>query len=125
MNLEIKNLPTDGDFDPTNAYADTVMDTVLASRLPLERLIVQSFWPPNLDVAAARAPGVALSFLTLEPEGGIDRRTVRIGSRSRRIRLPIRRRSLVGRRATLRLTAVAATPTGDVIRLRTSRRLGR
>jgi glycerophosphoryl diester phosphodiesterase len=255
VNLEIKNLPTDGDFDPTSAYADTVMDTVLASRLPLGRLIVQSFWPPNLDAAAARAPGVALSFLTLTPEGGIEfarargyewispggvpeasyvqrahalgvkvvpytlntpddvraaatagvdalitddpvmarralgrpdpappppagsatlpaqqqralritlaprrlttarrrravvatvsggpatvtlrlsrggrtvaRRTVRIGTRSRRIRLPIRRAALTGRRATLRLTAVAATPSGDVIRLRTTRRLRR
>ena len=66
VNLEIKNIPGENDFDTSRAYADTVMDTVLASRLPTDRLIVQSFWPPNLDAAATRMPGVQLSFLTLQ-----------------------------------------------------------
>jgi len=65
VNLEIKNLPNDNDFDPTSGYANTVMDAVLASGLPKERVIVQSFYPPNLDVAEQRMPGVALSLLTL------------------------------------------------------------
>jgi hypothetical protein len=48
------------------------MDAIVASALPKEQLIVQSFWPPNLDAARAKLPGVALSFLTLEQanEGG-------------------------------------------------------
>jgi glycerophosphoryl diester phosphodiesterase len=255
VNLELKNVPTDEDFDATSAYTDTVMDVVVASGFPLARLIVQSFWPPNLDAAAARVPGVTLSFLTLTTEGGIElarargyawispggvpsltyvrrahelgvkvvpytlntpeavraaasagvdalitddpvmarralgrplpspgpaarpapqpgpgsddlrltlvprrlstarrrhgvvaqlhggpatvtlrlsrggrtlvRRTVRARRRSSRIRLPVRPASLAGRRATLRLTAVAATPAGRVVRLRATRRLRR
>src|SRR3712207_3783056 len=65
LNMEIKNLPNDPDFDGSSAYADTVMDAVLASRLPKDRLIVQSFWPPNLDVAERRLPGVTQALLTL------------------------------------------------------------
>jgi glycerophosphoryl diester phosphodiesterase len=65
LNLEIKNVPTDPDFDSTPAFANRVMDTVVASGFPRARLIVQSFWPPNLDVAKARLPGVETSLLTL------------------------------------------------------------
>jgi glycerophosphoryl diester phosphodiesterase len=254
VNLELKNVPTDEDFDATSAYTDTVMDAVVASGFPLGRLIVQSFWPPNLDAAAARVPGVTLSFLTLTAEDGIELartrgyawispggvpsltyvrrahalgvrvvpytlntpedvraaaaagvdaiitddpvmarralgrpepspgpaarpapqpgpgsdlrltlvprrlgtarrrhgvvarlrggpatvtlrlsrggrtlvlRTVRVRRRSSRIRLPVRPAALAGRRATLRLTAVAATPAGGVVRLRAERRLRR
>jgi glycerophosphoryl diester phosphodiesterase len=72
LNLEIKNQPGDDDFDGSSAFADTVMETVIASRFPKERLIVQSFWPPNLDAARVKLPGVALSYLTLQSEGGIE-----------------------------------------------------
>jgi glycerophosphoryl diester phosphodiesterase len=65
VNLEIKNIPTDPDFDTTPGYTNTVMDVVKASRLPLDRLIVQSFWPPNLDAARTHTPRVTLSLLTL------------------------------------------------------------
>jgi glycerophosphoryl diester phosphodiesterase len=65
VNMEIKNLPTDNDFDPGSGYANKVMDTVLASGIANGRLIVQSFWPPNLDVAKQRFPGVQTSLLTL------------------------------------------------------------
>ena len=65
VNLEIKNVPTDPDFDPTGAYANRVMDVVLSSRLPRKQLLVQSFIPDNLDVARRRMPGVATSLLSL------------------------------------------------------------
>jgi glycerophosphoryl diester phosphodiesterase len=65
VNLEIKNLPTDPDYDPTPAYANRVMDVVLASHIPRAQLIVQSFIPANLDVAKRRLRGVATSLLTL------------------------------------------------------------
>jgi glycerophosphoryl diester phosphodiesterase len=67
VNLEIKNLPTDPDFDPTSGYAQTVVDAIKGSGFPPSRLIVQSFWPANLDVAKAD-PALAnatLSLLTL------------------------------------------------------------
>ena len=50
LNLEIKNQPTDPDFDATDGFAQTVADVVRRSGFPPSRLIVQSFWPPNLDV---------------------------------------------------------------------------
>jgi glycerophosphoryl diester phosphodiesterase len=65
VNLEIKNHPQEPDFDITNAYADTVVDAIAASGFPAGRLIVQSFWPGNLDVAKRRLPGAQMSLLTL------------------------------------------------------------
>lgn len=68
LNIEIKNLPNDNDFDPTSAYANRIVDDIeaaIAAGLSPSQVIVQSFWPPNLDVAAARLPGVETSLLTL------------------------------------------------------------
>ena len=64
LNIEIKNIPGEPDFDPTSRYAETVLDTIKRSRVPLSQLIIQSFWPPNLDVAQRVLPGVATAFLT-------------------------------------------------------------
>jgi glycerophosphoryl diester phosphodiesterase len=74
VSMEIKNVPTDRDFDATPAYANRVMDAVIAARFPKRRLIVQSFIPANLDVARSRLRGVATSFLTLAGfnDGGLD-----------------------------------------------------
>src|SRR5215213_4322908 len=65
VNLEIKNVPTDPDYDATSAYAQRVMNIVLASGLPSRQLLIQSFIPANLDVAKQRMPRVATSLLTL------------------------------------------------------------
>ncbi len=66
VNLEIKNVPGDPDADPTPAYANSVMDAVLASRIPRSQLLIQSFIPANLDVARQRMPGVATSLLSIQ-----------------------------------------------------------
>ena len=66
VNLEIKNVPTDPDYDNTPAYANKVMDAVIASGIPRRQLIVQSFIPANLDVARQRLPGVTTSLLGLQ-----------------------------------------------------------
>ncbi|HEV7846043.1 MAG TPA: glycerophosphodiester phosphodiesterase [Thermoleophilaceae bacterium] len=66
VNLEIKNVPTDPDYDTTPGYANTVMDAVIASGIPRKQLIVQSFIPANLDVASQRLPGVRTSLLSLQ-----------------------------------------------------------
>jgi glycerophosphoryl diester phosphodiesterase len=71
VNLEIKNVPTDPDYDPTSAYADHVMDVVLASGLPRSQLLIQSFIPANLDVAKRRMPRVPTSLLTF-PAGASE-----------------------------------------------------
>jgi glycerophosphoryl diester phosphodiesterase len=67
LNVEIKNIPTEPGFDPTDAFATTVVETIAAARLPSSQLIVQSFWPPNLDVSERLLPTVPTSFLTLAP----------------------------------------------------------
>ncbi len=66
VNLEIKNVPTDPDYDSTPAYANSVMDAVIHSKLPRRQLIIQSFVPANLDVARQRLPGVRTSLLSLQ-----------------------------------------------------------
>ncbi|HEX2086107.1 MAG TPA: glycerophosphodiester phosphodiesterase family protein, partial [Solirubrobacteraceae bacterium] len=67
LNVEIKNIPTDAGFDRTDAFAETVVQTIAAARLPSSQLIVQSFWPPNLDVSERLMPTVPTSLLTLAP----------------------------------------------------------
>ena len=71
LNLEIKNVPNDDDFDPTPAFAQAVLDELARSGIPHEQVLVQSFWPPNLD--QAKAAGFRTSFLTLQQmnEGGV------------------------------------------------------
>jgi glycerophosphoryl diester phosphodiesterase len=66
VNLEIKNVPTDPDFDSTPAFANRVMDVVLASDIPRRQLIVQSFIASNLDVARQRMPRVRTSLLAIQ-----------------------------------------------------------
>ncbi|MDQ5809082.1 MAG: hypothetical protein M3320_10440, partial [Actinomycetota bacterium] len=67
LNVEIKNVPTEAGFDPTDAFATTVVEALAAARLPSSRLIVQSFWPPNLEVSERLLPTVPTSLLTLAP----------------------------------------------------------
>lgn len=67
VNLEVKNAPTDPDFDIGNGFARAVADAVRASGFPPSRLIVQSFWPGNLEVFEADPyfDSAASSLLTL------------------------------------------------------------
>ena len=71
LNLEIKNMPTDPDFDPTPAFARRVLDVIDRSGIRRSQVLVQSFWPPNLDEAKGR--GYRASFLTLQQmnDGGV------------------------------------------------------
>src|SRR5687768_15225137 len=65
VNLEIKNVPTDPDFDSSTAYANRVMDAVIASGIPRKQLIIQAFIAVSLDVARQRLPGVRTSLLAI------------------------------------------------------------
>jgi glycerophosphoryl diester phosphodiesterase len=64
INLEIKNVPTDPDWDPTYTYADPVMDVVKAAGLKRSQILIQSFIPGNLDAAKRSLRGVQTSILT-------------------------------------------------------------
>jgi len=74
INLEIKNVLTDSDYDPTPAYANRVMDVVLESGIPAEQVIIQSFMPDNLGVAEERMPDAQFALLSLAQtnDGAID-----------------------------------------------------
>jgi len=65
INLEIKNYPTDDDFDPTPAFATRIMDVVVESGIAPERVIMQSFTPDNLMVAQQRMPDAEIALLAL------------------------------------------------------------
>ena len=64
-NIEIKNQPTDPDFDSSERFASIVCRTIKNSGVPQRRLIIQSFVPTNLNVAKRILPNAQLSYLTL------------------------------------------------------------
>lgn len=64
LNLEIKNQPPDADYDPLPGFAQTVLSAIEASGIDKSRVLIQSFWPANLDEARAR--GFETSFLMLQ-----------------------------------------------------------
>ena len=63
LNLEIKNVPTDQDFDPTVVFAKAVVDALDSSGIAKDQVLVQSFWPANL--AVAQLSGWETALLTL------------------------------------------------------------
>ena len=54
------------DFDGEGAAVGRVLDVIAAAGLPRRRVVVQSFFPPNLALARQRLPGVARALITLE-----------------------------------------------------------
>jgi glycerophosphoryl diester phosphodiesterase len=73
LHLEIKNQPTDPDYDSTPGFAQTVLNAVIQSGIPKGNVLIQSFWPANLD--QAKAAGFATTLLLLQQgsnQQGID-----------------------------------------------------
>ena len=64
-NIEIKNQPTDPDYDSSERFASIICRMIRNSGIPQRRLIIQSFVPTNLNVAKRILPNAALSYLTL------------------------------------------------------------
>lgn len=64
VNIEIKNAPTDPDFDPDHWLADAVT-AVLDERAEGSRVLVSSFNLATVDRVRAIAPGIATGVLTL------------------------------------------------------------
>jgi glycerophosphoryl diester phosphodiesterase len=69
---EIKNIPPTSaggvqanDFDPTWHFAHVAAVGLGRSGFPQSRMIIQSFWPPNLSAARVVLPQAQLSYLTL------------------------------------------------------------
>lgn len=64
VNVEIKNVPVDPDFDPTEAVAGQVVDLVVA-RGVVDQIVVSSFGLAAIDAVRARGAGIATGWLTL------------------------------------------------------------
>lgn len=72
VNVEIKNLPGDPDFDPTCDIAARVAPIVAARTQPI---LVSSFHAETLDVLRDREPSVGTALLTFalhDPERTVD-----------------------------------------------------
>jgi glycerophosphoryl diester phosphodiesterase len=56
LNVEVKNVPTDVDFTPDSAaFVDPIIDIIdEMGMLSREHVLIQTFWPPDLDRAAER-----------------------------------------------------------------------
>ncbi len=65
VSAEIKNQPTDPDFNQPPDFADRVLNAIKQSGFPPSRLIIQSFWFPNLDRAHVLMPDAETSNLAL------------------------------------------------------------
>ena len=57
-------------YDPTGASARALAASLSRAGVPLSKVIVQSFFPPNLAAAHAAMPGVATATLTLAQAAG-------------------------------------------------------
>ncbi|MBN8871030.1 MAG: hypothetical protein J0H66_14215 [Solirubrobacterales bacterium] len=64
-NIEIKNLPTDNDWDPTYEYAAIIANAIKGSGVPSSQLMIQSFLPKNLVKFHEIDPAPTTSYLTL------------------------------------------------------------
>lgn len=64
VNIELKNIPGEADFDPTAELADQVVDT-LESRSGRDRVLISGFDVATVNRVRARAPHLATGFLTL------------------------------------------------------------
>jgi glycerophosphoryl diester phosphodiesterase len=73
VNVEVKNLPTEESFDPTERAARAAAGA-LAGRDP-ERTLVSSFWPGALDAVREVDAGVPTGLLVvprMDPAGAVD-----------------------------------------------------
>lgn len=73
VNIEVKNVPTEVDFDPDDEVARLVADTVAESR-DEGTTIVSSFWLPSLEAVHRRHPALPTGLLLTswaDPLGGI------------------------------------------------------
>jgi glycerophosphoryl diester phosphodiesterase len=63
--LELKNIPGEPNFDPTGQQAASALLALVAqTAFPVERLVVQSFFPTSLDAIELGDPRIATALLT-------------------------------------------------------------
>ena len=65
VNVEVKNLPTEANYDPDETAARAVANAIAEADLG-EGVVVSSFWPPSLDAVLAVDPALATGLLLAE-----------------------------------------------------------
>src|SRR4029077_1113864 len=63
VNVEIKNAPTDRDWDPSDRAAELLVD-LLTAREGRDRVLVSSFNLATIDRVRSLAPGLRTALLT-------------------------------------------------------------
>jgi glycerophosphoryl diester phosphodiesterase len=72
VNVEIKNLPSEPDFDPDDAVAAEVVAVVTGRAEPRDRWLVSSFRREAIDRCRALDPAIPTAWLTLAPVSDDD-----------------------------------------------------
>jgi glycerophosphoryl diester phosphodiesterase len=72
VNVEIKNLPGEPDFDPVDAIADAVTAALGRRGEPAETWLVSSFRRETIDRCRAADPRIPTAWLTIGPVGDDD-----------------------------------------------------
>ncbi len=73
VNVEIKNDPAEGDFDPSDEIAEATIAALIARRTP-NRWLISSFRWEVIDRCRQLAPAIRTAWLCVDvPEGTIDR----------------------------------------------------
>lgn len=67
--IELKDIPYESNADPVCASADALIALVRETGFPLERLLVQSFWPPCLERVKLAEPRARVVMLTTSQVG--------------------------------------------------------
>jgi glycerophosphoryl diester phosphodiesterase len=65
VDVEIKNLPGEEDFDPTDAIADSVVALLGGRNEPRDVWLISSFRRETIDRCRALDPGIATGWLTI------------------------------------------------------------
>ncbi len=83
VNVEIKNLPDDADFDPSEAVAEQVV-ALLRARGELDdgRLLVSCFHVPTIDRVHEQAPALATGWLAIDAGPELVERVAAAGHRA-------------------------------------------
>ena len=64
-------------FDPSGVSADALAAAIRTAGVPIDRIVVQSFFPPNLQAISRALTGVATATLTLKAGEGTSIATAR------------------------------------------------
>lgn len=78
VNIEIKNSPSDADFDPDESVADAVV-RLLHARGRTDDVLVSSFHLPTIDAVHRLDPTVRTGYLTVLHPGPVDALVAAVG----------------------------------------------